>query len=221
MTQTKMMILVSKVSHKVTHYFCTYPKHICLSIHTAKGNGDCFLGFDLGTSGARMSIIEKNVGSDSHCEYKEVVTEALSWDDTMQYDNANSWNTAIDILLSRVGCTEIMTRVKALCVSGTSASCVLVDRQSHKASRDARMYNFDIKSSLSDESSVQRVTELIDQYVPEKHTARATTGSLCKLLLWNEEQSLVDDNGEVKEVLQHQSGFASMSLMKEGPDVTR
>jgi len=215
-----MMILVSKVSHKVIHYFYTYPKPICLSIHTVKGNGDCFLGFDLGTSGARMSIVEKKVGIDSNFEYKEVVTEALSWDDTMQYDNANSWNTAIDILLSRVGGTEIMTRVKALCVSGTSASCLLVDRSSHKASRDARMYNFDIKSS-SDESSVQRVMELIDQYVPEKHTARATTGSFCKLLLWNKEQSVVDGNGEVKEVLQHQSDFASMSLMKEGLDVTR
>ena len=95
-----------------------------------------------------MSIVEKKVGSDSNFEYTEVVTEALSWDDTMEYDNANSWNRAIDILLSRVGGTEIMTRVKALCVSGTSASCLLVDRQSHKASRDARMYNFDIRVKI-------------------------------------------------------------------------
>ena len=147
-TQTKMMILVSKVSHKVIHYLYIILNPICLSIYTAKGNGDCFLGFDLGTSGARMSIVEKKVGGDPHCRYKEVVTEALSWDDTMHYDDANSWNSAIDILLSRVGGTEIMTRVKALCVSGTSASCLLVERESHKASRDARMYNFDIKLGL-------------------------------------------------------------------------
>ncbi|KAL7526120.1 hypothetical protein ACHAXR_002358, partial [Thalassiosira sp. AJA248-18] len=104
-----------------------------------------------------------------------------------------------------------MSRVKAICVSGTSATCLLVNRHGLDVSRGARMYNYDDGASPAD-----RVMKLIDEYVPEKHTARATTGSLAKLLLWNEEQSLTDDTGEVKEVLCHQSDYVSMSLMNKG-----
>ena len=132
----------------------------------------------------------------------------------MQYDKGNDWRAALDTLLKRVRSTEVMTRVNAICVSGTSATCLLVDRRSLEVSRDARMYNYDISSSSSNESAKKRVMELVDKYIPEKHTARATTGSLCKLLLWNEEQSVVDDTGDVKEVLCHQSDFAAMSLMQ-------
>jgi hypothetical protein len=49
---------------------------------------DCFLGFDLGTSGARMSIIERRVDDKEEWEYVEVVLESLLWDEGM-LDNAN------------------------------------------------------------------------------------------------------------------------------------
>jgi len=189
------------------------------SVGDSLENGDCFIGFDLGTSGARMSIVEKNLsGSDAMGNYEEVFTAALAWDDKMQYDDAHSWRAAIDTLLLRAQGTEAMPRVKAICVSGTSATCLLVNRHSLDVSRAARMYNYDIISSSdsADESPADRVMKLIDQYVPEKHTARATTGSLAKLLLWNEEQSLVDEIGETKEALCHQSDYVSMSLMHEG-----
>ena len=186
------------------------------STGVSPGNGDCFIGFDLGTSGARMSIVERRLSDseDKLWDYVEVATEALAWDDNMQYDKGNDWRAALDTLLKRVRSTEVMTRVNAICVSGTSATCLLVDRSSLEVSRDARMYSYDISSS-SNESAKKRVMELVDKYIPEKHTARATTGSLCKLLLWNEEQSVVDDTGEVKEVLCHQSDFAAVSLMQE------
>ena len=164
-----------------------------------------------------MSIVERRLSDseDKLWDYVEVATEALAWDDYMQYDKGNDWRAALDTLLKRVRSTEVMTRVNAICVSGTSATCLLVDRRSLEVSRDARMYNYDISSSSSNESAKKRVMELVDKYIPEKHTARATTGSLCKLLLWNEEQSVVDDTGDVKEVLCHQSDFAAMSLMQE------
>src|SRR6056300_29546 len=73
-------------------------------------SGDCFIGFDLGTSGARMSIVEKNASG----QFDEVGTEALTWDNTLQYDNANDWRKAIDTLLSRAKGKEAMDRVKAI-----------------------------------------------------------------------------------------------------------
>mmetsp|Transcript_17263 Transcript_17263/g.26506 ORF Transcript_17263/g.26506 Transcript_17263/m.26506 type:complete len:1112 (-) Transcript_17263:25-3360(-) len=165
---------------------------------------DCFIGFDLGTSGARMSIVEKT----SAGHFDEVVTEALAWDSNLIFDDGNDWRKAIDMLLSRAKGMEVMDRVKAICVSGTSATCLLVKRHSLDVSRKARMYNFDVKGGSS--PAVENVMELIDKYVPDKHTARATTGTLAKLLLWSEEQSLSD------EVLCHQSDFVSLSLMYEG-----
>ena len=96
---------------------------------------DCFVGFDLGTSGARMSIIERHcirVGNREEWKYIEVISESLSWDEErMRYDNANDWNSAVRTLLARAAANNdangsIMHRVKSICVSGTSASCLLV-----------------------------------------------------------------------------------------------
>lgn len=151
-----------------------------------------------------MSIVEKT----SAGQFDEVVTEALAWDSTLVFDDGNDWRKAIDALLSRAKGMEVMARVKAICVSGTSATCLLVKRNSLDVSRKARMYNFDVKGAAS--PAVDNVMKLIEEYVPDKHTARATTGTLAKLLLWSEEQSLVD------EVLCHQSDFVSLSLMYEG-----
>lgn len=200
---------------------------------------DCFIGFDLGTSGARISLIEKRPEpfepNKNPWEYLEVFAAALSWDDILHYDDAYDWRSAVDALLMRAreDVPDFMSRVKAICVSGTSATCLLLERGTLDVSRVARMYNFDIlgntDSSKEDgtkkkgksgkgesDSPADRVMRMIEEYVPEKHTARATTGSLAKLLLWTEEESLVDDKGVVKEVLCHQSDYISLSLMHGG-----
>ena len=193
---------------------------------------DCFIGFDLGTSGARISIVEKQLVSSDDTGIKwdnaEVFAAALSWDDILRYDDAYDWRSAVDALLMRAreDVPNVMTRVKSICVSGTSATCLLLKKGTLDVTRVARMYNFDIlannedngKNSKSDEGPTERVIKLIEQYVPEKHTARATSGSLAKLLLWNEEEPLVDDKGIVKEILCHQSDYISLSLMYGGVD---
>jgi xylulokinase len=187
---------------------------------------DCFVGFDLGTSGARMSIIERHcirVGNREEWKYIEVISESLSWDEErMRYDNANDWNSAVRTLLARAAANNdangsIMHRVKSICVSGTSASCLLVDRHTLNVTRTPRMYNYDITSSSSTEAT-KRALDLMDKYVPRRHTALATTGSLGKLLLWNEESPLiVDEDGTTsREVLCHQSDYISTILMHEG-----
>ncbi len=72
---------------------------------------------------------------------KEVVTELVRWDNaTIQYDNANTWNSAVCSLLLQAGASginnnsgplrraEIMGRVRAVCVLGTS----LANAQGHR-----------------------------------------------------------------------------------------
>jgi sugar (pentulose or hexulose) kinase len=74
------------------------------------------------------------------------------------------------------------------------------------------MYNYDIAANASpgkDEFS-QQALDCINQHVPPKHTARARTGSLAKLIAWSYESPLKDS-----EVLCHQSDFISMVLMEE------
>ena len=189
----------------------------------------CFIGFDLGTSGARISIIEKqsDTTNPNSYDYTEVFAAALSWDDILHYDDAYDWRSAVDALLMRAkeDVPDVMSRVKAMCVSGTSATCLLLEKGTLDVSRVARMYNFDVvkdnkegvtSSKAGDKSPAERVVELIERYVPEKHTARANTGSLAKLLLWNEEESLVDEGNTVKEMLCHQSDYISLSLMFGG-----
>lgn len=191
--------------------------HIMLSSSPWHGD-ECFIGFDLGTSGARMSIIERNcktMGSREDWEYVEVVSESLSWDEgRLRYDNANDWNSAVQTLLARGNNGSIMHSVKAICVSGTSASCLLVDRHTLNVTRTPRMYNYDITSSSSTEAT-ERALDLMNKYVPLRHTALAATGSLAKLLLWNEESPLVvDEDGTTsREVLCHQSDYISTMLM--------
>ena len=104
-----------------------------------------------------------------------------------------------------------------MCVSGTSASCLLADRDTLEVTRSARMYDYDIASSSST-AAAGRAMDLLDKHVPPGQTARASTGSLAKLLLWNEQRPLAvdDDDGSCREVLCHQSDYVSASLMREG-----
>mmetsp|Transcript_9784 Transcript_9784/g.19250 ORF Transcript_9784/g.19250 Transcript_9784/m.19250 type:complete len:583 (+) Transcript_9784:57-1805(+) len=215
--------------------------HADLSIENDPTEGDCFVGFDLGTSGARMSIVEKTPSSSDGDPpaYNEVFTASLAWDDIMRYDDAYAWRAAVDMLMLRAsvsGKEDVLSRVKSMCVSGTSATCLLVKKNTLDISREARMYNYDIASSSAAtndgktlkskgakagkhaDTPAERVLQLINTFVPEKHTARANTGSLAKLLLWNEESPIVDDAGETQEVLCHQSDYISLSLMHEGDD---
>jgi hypothetical protein len=116
-----------------------------------------FVGFDLGTSGARISIIE----SSSTCGggFREIYTNSITWKDCVnenskdnnsdgnvngegRYDNPNSWWIAIETLLE--GCCNHKSNIASICVSGTSASCLIVDRTTLKVKRNPRIYDYDI-----------------------------------------------------------------------------
>ncbi len=150
------------------------------------------------TSGARLSIIESFESS-----FRQVYTHAVPWNG--EYDDPDAWWNAIEILLS--GASVDLQSIQALCISGTSASCLLVEKQ--RVTRRPRMYNYDIvqKTELP-ESAVKRAMQLLDRHAPPRHTTRAPTSSLAKLLAWAMESPLTMD-----EVLCHQSDYIAMKLI--------
>ena len=81
----------------------------------------------------RMSGIEKMGIRKGHF--------GISWDEgRLRCDNANNdWNSAIRTLLARAQ-QQIMMRLDPL-ASETSASCLLVDRNTLNVTRTPRMYN--------------------------------------------------------------------------------
>jgi sugar (pentulose or hexulose) kinase len=201
-----------------------------------------FIGFDLGTSGARISVIQGtgkspqdtdlSASSPSQPPFQEVYTQAIPWEGGA-YDDPWVWMDAVTTLLAgaAAGLPSALDSVISICVSGTSASCLLVDGHGNdsagKVTRAPRMYNYDVVQSVSSESSSDTHTdasmygkqalELLNQYAPEAHTARSPTGSLAKLLAWNAEQKL-DATGES---LCHQADYIALQLLSHDNDDKR
>jgi xylulokinase len=173
-----------------------------------------FVGFDLGTSGARISIIEPNTSDGVSNAYHEVYSQAITWKDCGSYDDPGAWMKAVSTLFQSASgiLPNGLKAVSSICVSGTSASCCVVDRNTRTVTRRPRMYDYDVLSSASQgkESFGQQALDCIESHVPPRHTARARTGSLAKLLAWAFESPWKES-----EVLCHQSDFVSMMLMEE------
>ena len=176
-------------------------------------NNNLFVGVDLGTSGARVSIIEKN---DSSSLYTEVYTDSILWSQEDAYDDPDAWVRAVETLIQGAGADDasILSRVASICISGTSASCLLMDRKTLEMSRPARMYNFDVVTAGSGTFGT-RAMQLVDKHAPPKHTARAATGSLAKLVAWALETPLTSN-----EVLCHQSDYVSAKFLGTASPVT-
>mmetsp|Transcript_51707 Transcript_51707/g.76633 ORF Transcript_51707/g.76633 Transcript_51707/m.76633 type:complete len:517 (-) Transcript_51707:166-1716(-) len=181
-----------------------------------------YVGFDLGTSGARISINEASSSSPDKTCFNEIYSDSVPWTDQGTYDDASSWINAVETLFQRAVDTNLKAfeHVKAICASGTSASCLLVDTQNGgKVTRSARMYDYDILSTNTNANQVDaaedriygvRAVDLLEKHAPDRHTARARTGSLAKLLRWNEEKKL-----QPCEALAHQSDYIAMHLCSE------
>ena len=182
-----------------------------------------FAGFDLGTSGCRVSIIEPLPSPSDG--FQEVYSDSMTWKDCVRnlddndaassgrYDDPESWWIAIEALLK--GCSSsspsLLDSVASICVSGTSASCLIADRATLAVTRNPRMYDYDIVNSSSsdkDDTSGLRAVELLQKHLPSKHTARSTTGSFAKLVKW-----ILQSPIKKNEFLCHQSDYISTKLM--------
>jgi D-ribulokinase len=197
-----------------------------------------YVGIDLGTSGARISIVEPIDANDSHIDeqttfaYAEVYSRSIGWNeiipsdevyssvdavinDTVRmgsYDEPKAWSDAVHYLFagaSSTMTTSKMQQVRAICISGTSSSCLLVGPTnssmtgaSMEATRGstARMYNYAVTNDT--------VQQFLKQYVPDRHTAQSATGTLAKLLLWHVELPI-----QQNERLCHQSDYLSQQWL--------
>ena len=183
-----------------------------------------FAGFDLGTSGCRVSIIEPL--SSSPTGFREVYNDSVTWKDcgrdaSGRYDDPESWWIAIQKLLK--GCSlsspSILDSVASICVSGTSASCLIADQTTLEVTRNPRMYNYDIVTSSedsNDETSGMRTMKLLEKHLPSKHTARSSTGSFAKLVKWILQSPLKSN-----ECLYHQSDYISTTLIAPNEESQR
>ena len=90
-----------------------------------------------------ISIIEH-----SGSVYNEIYSDATLY---LEYDDPTSWTDAIHILLKNTP-KSFLSNTQSICVSGTSASCLLVNRISGKVTRPAKMYDYDITHLRQDMS---------------------------------------------------------------------
>lgn len=90
---------------------------------------------------------------DDRYKYKEVHSDATLYS---EYDDPASWTDAIHKLLKDTP-HELIARTKSICVSGTSASCLMVDPIGGKVTRQAKMYDYDITHSREDVSPMASI----------------------------------------------------------------
>jgi D-ribulokinase len=165
-----------------------------------------FVGIDLGTSGARISVVDDAV--------REVYASSIPW--TKYDDPAVWWRTVTDLLQRASNVTNLKEHCASICISGTSASCLLVDARSLKVLRKPCMYNYHvIQSSGSPASGVQAMDWLrgdrsAEHRVPPRHTVTSPTSTLAKLLAW-QAQSTIDP---ATTRLLHQADYVSARAMQ-------
>jgi len=205
-----------KLSPIVLSLFC---QHVTNAMTTSLPK-QYFIGFDLGTSGARISVIEK-----SNASYTESHSDSVLYS---SYDDPSSWNDAIHTLLQNIP-QSLRSSVRSICVSGTSASCLLVDSVTGEPARGtrAKMYNYDISQAAETETetnqqvdpnistspkAIAQTQQWIDQYAPKNHAARANTSALSKLLHYHASLPISIHNSSSREVLAHQSEYVASTI---------
>ena len=72
--------------------------------------------------------------------------------------------------------SELISKVEALAIDGTSSTALLCDRTTGEVLANPKLYN---------EAQGKEAVELARNLAPESHTATAGTSTLCKLLTWH------------------------------------
>jgi D-ribulokinase len=202
-------------------------------------NGGLYIGIDLGTSGARISVIahrneddddDDDVVSTSRRSFSEVFAHAIRWGSSSTdsavvsygaFDDPEAWTKSVaDLIhLAARSVTALRHDLRAIAISGTSASCCLVqvvdnDNTATTTSPDAttrtirptrtphpaRMYNYTVTDSIA--------LQLVARWAPPRHTAASATSSLAKLVAWHLQQPL-----SRTERLCHQADYVMAHLL--------
>jgi D-ribulokinase len=169
-------------------------------------------GVDLGTSGARLSIVEieqpdDDPSSRSRAAVVERLSAAVPWTDG-RYDDPTAWVAAVTTLLRQAAASTAnnvdVAAIQSLCISGTSASCLIVDSsQSMKVVQSPRMYDYAVSGSGP-------IIDVLHSHAPARHTTLSPTSSLSKLLDWHLRTPLMSHHRLV-----HQADYVIQSLLAD------
>ena len=169
------------------------------------------------TSGARISFLQIADSSGSS-KYQEVHSDAVTYEDN-QYDSPKSWIDAVHTLLKRTQDTnpQLLSHTYSICVSGTSASCLMVDANTGDVHRPPKMYDYDITQTKSSSPTAHiQVQDLIDIHAPPNHVVRGSTSALSKLLHYHYIKPFSQDHNQ-EIVLAHQSEYVATQIFRSNP----
>ncbi|CAM9313477.1 unnamed protein product [Discosporangium mesarthrocarpum] len=118
-------------------------------------------GFDFGTSGVRTTVI------DTHGAVQ--FESSLKW---AAPDDPVEWLRALEVLLGEMP-EALRSHMSRICVSGTSASCLLVSAEdSSHVTRSPRMYGYNTLTELPALSD--KAFCVLEGLAPAKHTTLAS-----------------------------------------------
>lgn len=141
------------------------------------------LGIDFGTSGVRCIGICENsiIGHEDAIKWSESYFDGLNL--------AEMWIIGLHKLLDGIPETKRQS-IDRICLSGTSASCLIYDTETKKVSRLPKMYNYNVYSNCPDNMVKDKVKTILKEYCPPSSPANSPTSTLPKLLEWHFESSL-------------------------------
>ena len=128
-------------------------------------------------------------------------------------EDPSKWLEALNTLLHSIP-VEMKKQVKSICISGTSSTCLMVDKRTHLPSRNrkktVKLYNWDGMKHPSGE----KVIELIKKYASTStHPTIAPSSTLVKLLTWHMDEPITNN-----EQLFHQADYIASYLLFDKKD---
>ena len=136
------------------------------------------LGIDFGTCGVRCIGIHEDslIGHEDAVKWTESYFNGLNL--------AEMWVVGLHKLLEGIPQTKRQS-IDRICLSGTSASCLIYDTESKKVSRLPKMYNYNVYSNCADNTVKGQVKSILNEYCPPSSPANSPTSTLPKLLEWH------------------------------------
>ena len=146
-----------------------------LSGPAAASSDALFLGLDFGTSGARACAVDAlgAIVAERSARYPPIVDGGKGGDGVPEGGWAEAWRGALWSLLDGLD-AEVLDRVAAVAVDGTSGTTLMVDAASLEPLAPAQMYNEKRPESV----------DAVESIAPEGHCVRSASSALCKLHAW-------------------------------------